>query len=141
MRAQELAPAAIVRLATDRAVAARFDGGRVRVIEFRTDEEDRWVAQEIASADDGGGPSSANLFSLGGDTSDEWNSYFYGTAPNAVSRVTVEGLAAEGGQVVEGAWVVVLRERDLTPDEMRWKFVDAFGRVIDSGTGIFPPIP
>ena len=139
MRAKGLPPAAIVRLAADRAVAASVDGGRVRVTEFRTDEEDRWVVQEIANSDDGGGPSSANLFSLGGETGDEWNSYFYGTAPNAVSRVTVEGFAAEGGQVVEGAWVVVLREKDLIPDEMRWEFVDAFGGVIDSGTGIFPP--
>ena len=138
MRAQGLAPSAIVRLAVDRAVAASVDGGRVRVTEFRTDEEDRWVMQEIANSDDGGGPSSANLFSLGGETGDEWNSYFYGRAPNGVSRVTVEGFAAEGGQVVEGAWIVVLRERDLIPDDMRWEFVDAFGGVIDSGTGVFP---
>ena len=77
--------------------------------------------------------------SFGGATGDKWNSIFYGTAPPTVSRVVLQGLDAEGGQVVEGAWALVLREKDLTPDQMRWQFVDAFGRVVDSGTGIFPP--
>jgi hypothetical protein len=121
-------------------VAARHDGGHVRVIEFRTDEEDRWIVQEIASSDDGDGPSSGHLISLGGETRDHWNSYFYGTAQANVSRVTVDGFDMEGGQVVEGAWVVVLREEDLAPDDIRWAFADAFGRSIDSGTGIFPPL-
>lgn len=139
VRAQGIAPAAVVRLAEILAVAARDDGGRVRVIEFRMDDDERWVTQEIAAADDGGGPSSAQLFSSGGETGEAWNSFFYGTAPPSVSRVTVDGLQAEGGQVVEGAWVVALREKDVAPDQVRWEFLDAFGGVIDSGTGIFPP--
>ena len=139
MRSQGLAPAAVVRLAENLAIAARNDGGRVRVIEFRMDEEERWVTREIAASDDGGGPSSAHLFSSGGETGEEWNSFFYGTAPPSVSRVTVDGFQAEGGQVVEGAWVVALREKDANPDQVRWEFLDAFGGVIDSGTGIFPP--
>jgi hypothetical protein len=132
--------AALVRLADDRAVAARGDAGSARVIELRADGEGAWRTQEIAASTFDAAPFSTHLISLGGETGDEWNSYFYGTAPADVSRVTLDGLAATGGQVVEEAWVLVLPARDLTPDEMHWTFVDAFGQTIRSGTGIGPPV-
>ena len=138
VRAEGLAPASIVRLADDRAVAARPDGGRVGVVELRVNDEDEWVVTDIASSDHEG-QASAHLMSAGGETEDEWNSYFYGIAPSSVSRVVVEGFHPEGGQVVNGAWVLVLREKDVVPDQMHWQFIDAFGRIVDSGTGIFPP--
>lgn len=56
-----------------------------------------------------------------------------------MSRVAVEGLDGLGGQVVDGAWVLVFEEKGLTTDDMEWQFLDAFGNVVDSGTGIFPP--
>ena len=138
MRADGLAPAAVVRLADDRAVVARVDRTRVQVIGF-AEVEDRWTVQEIAASEAGDGPASAHLATFGGDTGDAWNTYFYGTAPGSVSRVTVDGFSAEGGQVVDGAWVLVMREKDVSPRGMRWQFLDAFGGVVDSGTGIFPP--
>lgn len=140
VRALGLEPAALVRLADDRAVAARGGGGSARVIELRADGEGAWRTQEIAGSTFDAAPFSTHLLSLGGDTGDEWNSYFYGTAPADVSRVTLDGLGAVGGQVVDGAWVLALRERDLVPDDMHWTFVDAFGQTIRSGTGIGPPV-
>lgn len=136
VRAEGLAPASIVRLAEDRAVAARRDASNVRVVELRG-ESGEWVVEEIASSEHGGG-ASAHLLTAGGETDDEWNSFFYGTAPPAVSRVLVDGFDPEGGQVVDGAWVLVLPDKDLVPGDMHWQFIDAFGQIIDSGTGIFP---
>lgn len=82
---------------------------------------------------------SAQLFAMGGETGEEWNSFSYGTAPEHVNRVTVQGREGVGGQVVDGAWVIAFRAKDLTPDDIRWQFLDASGNVVDSGTGIFPP--
>jgi hypothetical protein len=140
VRASGLAPAAVVRLTDDFAVAARADGGRVRVLSFRTDAGGGWTTQELAAADHGGVPSSTHLVSYGGETREDWNSYFYGTAPGEASRVLVDGLGAAGGQVVNGAWVLALRQKDLAPDDMHWRFVDAFGLTIESGSGIGPPV-
>ena len=108
------------------------------MFELRSDEDDRWVVRELARGEHGGG-SSAHLVSAGGETDDAWNTYFYGTAPPVVSRVVVDGYKPEGGQVADGAWVLVFREKDLVPSDLAWQFLDALGKVIDSGTGIFPP--
>ena len=139
VRAEGLAPAAVVRLEDDLAVVAVRDAGQVRVMEFAQTASGTWTKEPIATSATGTGASSAHLLSSGGDTGTEWNSYFYGTAPPSVSRVVLEDFDAVGGQVVDGAWVLVLREEDLTPDDMRWTFVDAVKRVIESGTGILPP--
>lgn len=139
VRAEGLAPAAVVRLADDHAVAARRDGGQVVILEL-VGTSASWEVTQIGSSPQSG-PSSAQLISLGGDTGQEWNTFFYGTAPANVSRVVLEGYEAVGGQVVDGAWVLALREKDLTPDDMQWKHVDALGVTVESGTGIFPPLP
>jgi len=76
------------------------------VFELRSDEDDRWVVRELARGEHGGG-SSAHLVSAGGETDDAWNTYFYGTAPPVVSRGVVDGYKPEGGQVADGAWVLV----------------------------------
>lgn len=134
-----LAAAAVVRLSESRALAAERTPDRVRVLNFQSDGAGDWQVSEIAGTLNPPEGSSANLFSLSGETGDEWNSFFYGTAPDNVSRVEVEGLDGTGGQVVDGAWVIAFRDRDLTPEAMRWQFVDALGGIVESGTGIFPP--
>ena len=139
VRAEGLAPAAVVRLADDHAVAARRSAGQVVVLDL-LGKSDGWDVTQIAQSP-ASGTSSAQLISGGGDTGQEWNTFFYGTAPENVSRVQLEGYEAVGGQVVEGAWVLALREKDLTPDDMSWEFIDALGEVTDSGVGIFPAEP
>jgi hypothetical protein len=98
-----------------------------------------WVTSVRGSGSPAPASGSAHLISTAGETDAEWNSYFYGTASESVSRVSVEGLEGAGGQVVDGAWVLAFREKDLAPSELQWEFLDARGRIIDSGTGLFPP--
>lgn len=135
---EQLSPTALVRLSMERAVAAKREGDSVQVVEFRQ-EEAEWVRQELARFAIGDAVSSLNLLSLDGDTGDEWNTWVFGTAPDGVSRVELAGYEGEGGRVVDGAWVIVLRDRGLTPDDITWRFVDSLGAVLDSGVGIFPP--
>jgi hypothetical protein len=127
---------AIVRLDKAFAVAARPTGSGVEVIAFLATEGGGWTAQVIAS--DAGGEVSANLLSMSGETGDEWNSFFYGTAPGSASRVVVEGFGASGGRVTDGAWVLAFRQKDLHPDQLSWSVLDATGGIIASGTGITP---
>ena len=129
----------LVRLADSSAVAARRSDGSVQIIGFDLSENGDWVTSVRGSGSPAPASGSAHLISTAGETDAEWNSYFFGTAPEFVSRVSVEGLEGAGGQVVGGAWVLAFREKDLVPTELRWQFLDARGRVVDSGTGLFPP--
>jgi hypothetical protein len=135
---QRLSPAAIVRLSMDRAAVARRDDTDVEVIEFR-EEDGVWMTQRLARFAIGSAASSLNLVSLDGDTGDDWNTWVYGTAPESVSRVDLIGLDGEGGRVVDGAWVIVLRDRGLTPADVEWEFLDALGATVERGVGMFPP--
>lgn len=134
-RQHGVAPSAIVRLSDEFAVAARRSGDGVEVVAF-TGIGDRWSTEIIAN--DSGGEVTARLVTMGGTTGQEWNSFLFGTAPPASSRVVVDGLAATGGQVADGAWVVAFRERDLAPQRLTWRVLDAIGDVTASGTGITP---
>ncbi len=137
---ERVSPAAMVRLSMDRAAVARKDDTDVEVIEFR-EEDGAWVTQRLARFTIGSAASSLNLLSLDGETGDDWNTWVYGTAPEAVSRVDLIGLDGEGGRVVDGAWVIVLRDCGLTPGDIEWEFLDALGATVESGVGIFPPSP
>jgi hypothetical protein len=125
---------AIVRLADDFAVGARASAG-VDVVAFAA-AGDRWSADVIAGDD--GGEMVTHLVTMGGDTAQEWNSFFFGTAPKGASRVVVESLTATGGQVVDGTWVLAFRERELAPAQLSWRVLDAIGGIIASGTGLTP---
>lgn len=135
---QHVAPDALVRLSEAQAVAAKRDGSRVVVLNFAS-TPDGWEAEEIAGSSVGTEASSLHVFSLGGTTLDEWNTFVYGTAPDRVSRVRLSGFDYEGGQVANGAWVIVLRTKDVEPQDLQWEFVDASGGIVESGEGIFPP--
>ncbi|MEO7296761.1 MAG: hypothetical protein ABIZ57_11545 [Candidatus Limnocylindria bacterium] len=134
-RQHGVATPAIVRLSDEFAVAARRAGDGVEVVAF-TGLGDRWSAEIIAF--DSGGEVTARLVTMGGTSGQEWNSFFFGTAPDAASRVVVDGFAGTGGQVADTAWVVAFRERDLSPHRLHWTVLDALGDVIASGTGITP---
>jgi len=140
VRANGLTPDSLVRLSMDQAVAAMADGPRVAVLHFqRGRDNEGWTVQEIAGATHGGAEASVHLFTLGGESGEEWNSYVFGTAPAEVSQVELDGFTGAGGQVVDGVWVLALREKDLTPDQVEWRFLDALGRVVTSGSGVGPP--
>jgi len=127
---------AIVRLADTFAVAARRTGSHVEVLAFSATADEEWEVQVVASGSADG--VTAHLVSMGGDTGDEWNSYFYGTAPGSASRVVVEGFATAGGQVTDGAWVLAIRQKDLRPDQLTWSVLDATGAILHTGAGITP---
>jgi hypothetical protein len=137
VRAEEVAPAALTRLSMERAVVAVRDGFAVRLVEFR-EQEGGWVRQELSRFGLGEAISGLHLQSLDGETGEEWNTFVYGAAAATVSRVQIEGYEGEGGRVVDGTWVVALRERGLGPDDLRWSFVDALGEVVEAGMGTSP---
>ncbi len=132
-------PEALVRLSDSVAVAAKPIGDGARVLYFHEVEDGGWQAQEIGRSSAGSTSGSLALVTGGGEAVGEWNSFVFGTAREEVSRVLLTGFDGEGGQVVDGAWVIALRDQELTPNDLHWTFVDAFGAVLDSGTGIFPP--
>jgi hypothetical protein len=140
IRNQRVPADAVVRLSADQAVGAKRDGSQVLVLNFANTLQG-WQVHQIASDSAGSGSGSLHLLTLAGQTGLEWNTFVYGTAPAQVSRVKLSGFDYEGGQVADGAWVVVLQGHDLTPQDLRWEFVGATGAVIQSGDGIFPPRP
>jgi hypothetical protein len=127
---------AVVSLAGSYAIAARRSGDAVEVVAFRADGDGSWSSQTMAS--DRGGDMSAHLVAQDGETGEAWNSLFYGTAPDGASRVVVDGFAGQGGQVTDGAWAIAFRQTGLTPDQLRWRVLDATGTVLERGTGITP---
>lgn len=133
-RRHGVSPSAIVRLDDAFAVGARANAG-VEVVAFAAAGE-RWSAEVIAG--DSGGEMVTHLVTMGGDTAHQWNSFFFGTAPKGASRVVVESFTGTGGQVVDGTWVLAFRERELAPDQLRWRVLDAIGGTISSGTGLTP---
>ena len=135
-RGVSIDPTALVRLSDTHAVASNRTPSGVDLVAFRKDRDGNWVPQVIASG--GRGTPAAHLFTMGGETGEEWNSFLYGTAPSSASRVTVAGLHAVGGRVVGGAWVLAFRQEDLRPDLVSWSVIDGHGVVVASGTGITP---
>lgn len=134
--AEGLRGAAVVRLSAGFAVAARVRSDRVEVVAF-IQSDGAWRAQQLASAAAGGRPV-VQLVALSGETGSRWNAFAFGTAGARVSRVRLVGLAGVGGQVVDGAWVIALRQRDLSPRLLAWEFLSARGGVLDAGRGITP---
>jgi len=135
-RRHGVATQAIVRLSEGLAVAARRAGDSVEVLEFAEATEGGWAAEVVAGGRDG--EMTAHLVTMGGETGARWNSFLFGTAPNGASRVVVDALPADGGQVSDAVWVLAFRERDLDPSRLTWRVLSATGGVLDSGTGITP---
>jgi len=130
----------VTLLSSDRAIGVRYRFGRLDLVSLTRDPGGRWVARILTSTRASRGQDSLHLISYGGtDTGEEWNTYVYGTAGPGVDHVALEGFPeARGGKVASGVWVIALREKDVTPAAIRWKFVATDGSVT-SGEGIFPP--
>ncbi len=128
-------PTAVVRFG-DAAGAALATQGRVEV----------WVARRE------GGEPTANpitasaavpplldrvlLVSYGGETGADWNTFVYGTAEPGTARVELDGFEGLGGQVADGAWLIVLRQKDVIPEQLHWRFLRADGTVRREGSGL-----
>lgn len=138
IKRHNLNPQAIVRLSEDYAVAAAAGESRVRVMELYLLPNGRPHARELAGSEHFGRVPTFNLNTSSGNTGMEWNTVFFGTAPANVSRVVVDGFDAEGGQVVGRVWVVMLRDKGVQPQDLRWRFIDAAGKTVLRGTGITP---
>jgi hypothetical protein len=128
---------AVVRLEARYAVAARTVGSGAEVLAFLESDDGEWSVQQLASAELAG-PNGVQMISYGGETGETWNTFVYGVAGGEVSRVVLDGRPGAGGQVIDGAWVIALRERDLEPGDIHWRFLSARGGVVASGTGITP---
>ena len=62
--------------------------------------------------------------------------YLFGQDTREMTR-TMIGLDAIGGQVVDGLWLMAIREDEIAPDQ-RWEIRDALGIAsMESGTGAF----
>jgi len=112
--------------------------GRVTIVAVRP-VDGAWSASPLTTSPGAPGTDSLHLLSWGGATGEEWNTIVYGTAAPGTVRVVLDGYPDQrGGMVVDGAWVIALREQDLGPPDIRWTFIDADGTT-RTGTGIFPP--
>lgn len=138
LQIHHLNPNAVVRLSDDYAVVAAAGESRVRVMELYRLPGGQPHARELAGGEHAGRVPAFILETLSGDTGQEWNTVFYGTAPSYVSRVVVDGLDYEGGEVIGRAWVVVLRDKGVQPEELHWRFVDAEGNTVLQGIGLTP---
>ncbi|MDF2735818.1 MAG: hypothetical protein K0S97_2442 [Chloroflexota bacterium] len=90
----------------------------------------------ITSSPAQGGMDTVYLLSYGGDTGGQWNTFVYGTAAPNVARVELDLPGGVGGQVVDGAWLVVLPDKDIVPEQLHWRFLAADGSPIREGEGL-----
>lgn len=129
-------PEAVVRF-DGLAAAALATHGRVEVWVARPDPPGRGTVNPItASAAVPPLEDRVLLLSYSGEPRHAWNTFVYGTAEPGTARVELEGFEGLGGEVVAGAWLIVLRETDVSPEQLHWRFVRADGSVRRAGDGI-----
>lgn len=125
---------AVVEIPPDRA-AVQVANGVVSVVIIEPGRPPGAITASRAAP----GTNSGHLYSFDGNTGLEWNTFFYGTAASDVARVEIDRPGAVGGTVAAGTWLIVLRDKGVTPDDLHWRFLDASGVVVASGSGVFPP--
>lgn len=127
--------AALVDIEDGFAAAVPAGGGIAVAVALKTGGEVRILTSSPGRA----GQPSAHLLSYGGADLRTFNTFFYGTADDATSRVVVSLPDSRGGQVVAGTWLVAIPAPDLAPNDISWRFIGPDGATILSGSGIFPP--
>lgn len=134
-------PTAVLEIGTS-GVAPRVEpDGRVAIVAIVAirPQNGEWVATPITASPGRLGTDSLHLVSYDGATGEDWNTFVFGTATPGTERVELVGFPDQrGGRVVDGAWVIALREQDVGPQDLEWRFVAGDGSV-RTGTGIFPP--
>ena len=79
-----------------------------------------------------------DLWSTGGDSGRVYNSFVYGLAPVGAVRVELAGLAPIGGTVEDGLYILALRDKDILPTKLQWRFVSSAGAVLAEGSNSTP---
>jgi hypothetical protein len=131
-------PAAVVDIGTSGVAPMIESDGRVAIVAIRV-ENGEWVATPITASPGRAGTDSLHLVSYAGATGEDWNTFVFGTATPGTERVELAGFPDQrGGRVVDGAWIIALREQDVGPQDLEWLFVADDGSV-RTGVGIFPP--
>lgn len=131
--------AAVVDLGPE-AAAARLIDGRVEVLVATPGEGgDPGAVSTITSSSAQSGTDTVFLLSYGGNTGGLWNTFVYGTASPNVAKVELDLPGGAGGQVVDGAWLVALPDKDITPDQLHWSFSAADGTIVREGEGLLSP--
>jgi hypothetical protein len=130
-------PASVVDIG-NAAVAPTIGPAGISIVAIR-ERDGEWVVSPITTSAGPIGADSLHLFSNGGATGEEWNSFAFGTAAPGTERVELAGFPDQrGGRVVDGAWIITLREKDVSPQDLEWRFIADDGS-IRTGVGIFPP--
>lgn len=131
-------PAGVVDIGTAAVAASAGAGGTVSILAIHQRDGD-WVMSPLSSSQGPAGADSLHLITYSGATGEEWNSFAFGTAAPGTVRVELAGFPDQrGGTVVNGAWVIALREKDVQPHDIEWRFIDGDGSV-RTGVGVFPP--
>lgn len=131
-------PAAVVDIGTAGVAPVIEPDGRVAIVVIRV-QKGEWVATPVTASPGRAGTDSLHLVSYAGATGEEWNTFVFGTAAPGTERVELAGFPGlRGGRVVDGAWIIALREQDVGPQDLEWRFVADDGSV-RTGVGIFPP--
>jgi hypothetical protein len=131
-------PAAVVDIGTAGVAPMVESDGRVAIVAIRV-QDGEWVATPITASPGRAGTDSLHLISYSGATGEDWNTFVFGTATPGTERVELAGFPDQrGGRVVDGAWIIALREQDVGPQDLEWLFVADDGSV-RTGVGIFPP--
>jgi hypothetical protein len=133
-----LDPRGVVDIGTAAIAPSLGPDGSVSIIAVHQ-RDGEWLSNPITTSPGQAGTDSLHLLTYGGATEEDWNTFVFGTAAPGTARVELSGFADHrGGIVVGGAWIIALREMDLSPQDMHWRFVNEDGSS-RSGTGIFPP--
>lgn len=80
------------------------------------------------------GTAGVHLVTYDGDTGRDENSFVFGFAPNGSTTFELGGLAK--ATITNGAYLVVLPEKDLHPLDLHWSFLDNSGRILTTGDGV-----
>lgn len=127
---------AVVHL-DDAAAAAVVEGGSVKVLVARPGTSS---PSPITSGAASAGVASVRLMSYGGETGEVYNTFVYGMAPAGAASVSLSWpVDALGGHVWDGAWLIVLKDKDVLPEQLHWQFKAADGSVVAAGDGILNP--
>ena len=131
-------PAAVVDIGTAGVAPMIEPDGRVAIVAIR-EQDGEWVATPITASPGRAGTDSLRLVSYAGATGEDWNTFVFGTAAPGTDRIELAGFPGQrGGRVVDGAWIIALREQNVGPQDLEWRFVADDGSV-RTGVGIFPP--
>jgi hypothetical protein len=77
------------------------------------------------------------LLSYGGESGLTYNTFVFGRAPAHAARVELAGFAQSlQSPIVAGAFVVALKEKDVSPNDLHWTFLSGNGTVIARGSNI-----